>query len=495
MSKPLVVFISPREDKLCFNLVSFNLSTRNEVPCCTKEVHDLLKFFEKPPEFITKNVKAIVCNINGFYKNGTIDHEFCSKLATKLKNLKIPFRFISRLHTAAMCTFVAAKVDPKIDKEALQIDVQKEIFKLLSFSRSDEGYVMTKVQEYPKDYNMNVLLGQSNPTKIIIVNASPLFPVSSELNPIIFHSHNSNCLFDAGKELVDHMFHLESSKKYFVIPQALDKFGVSANGNDPSDNDILLKIKGNEYLPAAESCVVSRFHRKFFITGKSGTKNVILQGPIEITKECHRIKLTLSVDLNNYPSLIHEAVILSKVSKMPKKLKTEKLPIIGFFDNSSVICLWNETENCYKFMDSWNGKFGKDLFVDFLLPKPTIVASSTGVTSLAGAVYDLIKIMSMPSTAITIDDTWKFTFTEDDENPILLEFDTFEKSRKQASPAFLMALMLKEHIRAIKKETVKKPIKLGFRLLDEFENPEARKRVEAGLEEACGMIKIGFLLV
>uniref|UniRef100_A0AC35EWQ0 Uncharacterized protein n=1 Tax=Panagrolaimus sp. PS1159 TaxID=55785 RepID=A0AC35EWQ0_9BILA len=146
-------------------------------------------------------------------------------------------------------------------------------------------------------------------------------------------------------------------------------------------------------------------------------------------------------------------------------------------------------------MDSWNGKYGKDLFMDFLLPKPTIAASSADCTSLAGAVYDLIKIMSMPSNAISIDDTWKFTFTEDDENPVLLEFDTFEKSRKQASPAFLMAMMLKEHIRAIKKETGKKPIKLGFRLLDEFENPEARKLVEAGLKEACGMIKIGFLLV
>uniref|UniRef100_A0AC35EUB2 Uncharacterized protein n=1 Tax=Panagrolaimus sp. PS1159 TaxID=55785 RepID=A0AC35EUB2_9BILA len=290
MSKSLVVFITPRGDNFCFNLVSFNLSTRKEVPCCTKEIHDLLKFFDKPPEFISKNVKGIVCNIYGFCKNGIIDHEFCSKLATKLKNLKIPFRFMSNLHITAM----------------------------------------TAVREIPKNYDPDVLLGQSNPTKIIIVNANPFFPVSakvgmlqqilSEWNPIIFHRHTSNFLFNAVKELVDHMFQLESSKKYFVIPQTLDKFGVSANGKDPNDNDILVKIKGNEYLPAAESCVVSRFHRKYYITGKSKSKNVILQGPIEITKECHRIKLTLSVDLNNYPTIHHEAVILSKVSKMPKKL-------------------------------------------------------------------------------------------------------------------------------------------------------------------------------
>uniref|UniRef100_A0A914QZ79 Uncharacterized protein n=1 Tax=Panagrolaimus davidi TaxID=227884 RepID=A0A914QZ79_9BILA len=92
---------------------------------------------------------------------------------------------------------------------------------------------------------------------------------------------------------------------------------------------------------------------------------------------------------------------------MPKKLKTEKLPIIGFFNNSSVICLWNvtnlwihgmvrmfelnKTKKRFLFVP---GKFGKDLFIDFLLPKPTIVASSTDVTSLNGAVYDLVKIMS-----------------------------------------------------------------------------------------------------
>uniref|UniRef100_A0A914QGT9 Uncharacterized protein n=1 Tax=Panagrolaimus davidi TaxID=227884 RepID=A0A914QGT9_9BILA len=398
MSKPLVVFITPPEDNSCFNLVSFDLSTRKEVPCCTKEVNDLLKFFDKPPEFIT-NVKGIVCNIYGFCKNGIIDHEFCSKLATKLKNLKIPFRFMSNLHITAMCTFIAAKIDPKIDKEVLQIYIQDEIFKLCSFSRSEDGYVMTKVREIRKNYHPDVLLGQSNPTKIIIVNANAFLPVSAkvktlqlylfEWNPIVVHRNTSNFLFDAVKELVDHMFNVEGSKKHFVIPQTLDKFGVSANGKDPSDNDILVKIKGNEYLPATESCVVSRFHRNFYITGKPKTKNVILQGPIEITKECHRIKLTLSVDLNNYPSINQEAVILSKVSKMPKTLKiekTEKLPIIGFFDNASVICLWNESENCYKFMDSWNGKFGKDLFIDFLLPKPTIVASSTDVTSLAGAI-------------------------------------------------------------------------------------------------------------
>uniref|UniRef100_A0A914QJ54 Uncharacterized protein n=1 Tax=Panagrolaimus davidi TaxID=227884 RepID=A0A914QJ54_9BILA len=266
------------------------------------------------------------------------------------------------------------------------------------------------------------------------------------------------------------MHNIESSKKYFVIPQSLEEFGVTVFGKD--ENEILFKIKKDEYLPAEETFVVSRFNKKFY--------------------------LILSIDLNNIPTLSHEAVILSRVKNMPKKLKndkSEKLPIIGFFELASVILLWNDKDKCYKFMDSWNGKFGKDLFLDFLLPKPAIVSSSTDVVSLNGAVYDFIKVMSMPPDAITIHPDWKFTITEDIDNPVLLEFDVFEKPRKQASPAFLLAIMVKEHLKAIKKETGKRPTKLGFRLLDEFESPEARKRVEAGLKEACEMIKIGFFLL
>uniref|UniRef100_A0AC35GKW0 Uncharacterized protein n=1 Tax=Panagrolaimus sp. PS1159 TaxID=55785 RepID=A0AC35GKW0_9BILA len=88
-----------------------------------------------------------------------------------------------------------------------------------------------------------------------------------------------------------------------------------------------------------------------------------------------------------------------------------------------------------------------------------------------------------------------FTITKDVDNPVLLEFDTFENSRKQASPAFLMAILLKQHIKSIKKEIGKRPTKLGFRILEEFESLEARKRVENGLKEACEMMKIGFLLL
>uniref|UniRef100_A0AC34GVW8 Uncharacterized protein n=1 Tax=Panagrolaimus sp. ES5 TaxID=591445 RepID=A0AC34GVW8_9BILA len=393
-------------------------------------------------------------------------------------------------------------IDPEIDKEILQINADCDIFKLLSLSRTENGYVVKKFRKIPKNFDAEVLLDSTNPSKILISKACPCANVEelksnlSAWNPIIMEEHAS--VFDALKEMVDHIVGLESGKKYFVIPQCRVEYGITAVNLNPNEDDIFLPIKGYTNLPFTESCVVSRFDKKFYITTKYKTNFNVLQKPHEITKEGHRIKLILSVDINNMPTLNHEGVLLSRVKNMPKKLKVEKtemLPIIGFFDYASVICLWNDENNCYEFLDSWNGKFGKDLFLDFMFPKPKFVDSSTKVTSLSAAVYDLIKIMSMPPDDIKVDLKWKFTFTKDEDHPVLLEFYSLDGSQTHASPTYLMARILNEHIRAIKKATGKKPSKLGCRLLDEFESAEARKRVEAGLEQACKLIEIGFLLV
>uniref|UniRef100_A0AC34GWU1 Uncharacterized protein n=1 Tax=Panagrolaimus sp. ES5 TaxID=591445 RepID=A0AC34GWU1_9BILA len=415
---------------------------------------------------------------------------------------------MSNLHITAMSKLIGAKIDPNVDKEILQIYVAGEMFKILTLCRTENGYELKEVREIPKNYDPKILLGSSNPSKIILSNAIPFFPSAkivllksylSTWNPITLEGHVRDYLFDAVKEIVDHMFRTESGKKYFVIPQCLDQFGISAVECNPSKNDILVSTDKHECLPLTKSCIITRFdNNKYYLAVKDKTNFNILQQPHEITKEGHRIKLTLSVDINNMPTLNHEGVLLSRVKNMPKKLKIEKtemLPIIGFFDYASVICLWDNENNRYDFLDSWNGKFGKDLFLDFMFPKSTLADSFKDITCLSAAVYDLITIMSMPADDIKVDPKWKFTITKDEDNPVLLEFDTFEEKRMPASPTYLMARIFNEHIRAIKKETGIKPKKLGFRLLDEFESADARKRVEAGLKEACEYIKVECLIV
>uniref|UniRef100_A0A914PER6 Uncharacterized protein n=1 Tax=Panagrolaimus davidi TaxID=227884 RepID=A0A914PER6_9BILA len=202
--------------------------------------------------------------------------------------------------------------------------------------------------------------------------------------------------------------------------------------------------------------------------------------PYTVPEECHRIKLTLSVDINTFPTIKHEAIIITEVAALPHKLNadlTENIPVIGFFDNSSVICM-----------------YGRDLYIDFTEERPTFVDKAENVNSLVGAVYDLIKILSLPPDNIKAEHHWGFKIAKDAENPVLIEFETYEGYAQAAPPAFLMKMMLREHIKAIKNESNEKPTKLGFYLFDEFDD-DAKKRVENGLEEACKLLNVEFVMV
>uniref|UniRef100_A0A914PTJ1 Uncharacterized protein n=1 Tax=Panagrolaimus davidi TaxID=227884 RepID=A0A914PTJ1_9BILA len=111
------------------------------------------------------------------------------------------------------------------------------------------------------------------------------------------------------------------------------------------------------------------------------------------------------------------------------------------------------------------------------------------------AVLDLIKIMSMlPNSKIEADPSWGFTFTENAENPLLIQFDNFDGNKKAASPAFLMAMLLKHHLKIIKSEIGEKPKELGFWLLDKFKADE-KERIKNGIKDACTLLKVSFVEV
>uniref|UniRef100_A0A914YVM7 Uncharacterized protein n=1 Tax=Panagrolaimus superbus TaxID=310955 RepID=A0A914YVM7_9BILA len=138
--------------------------------------------------------------------------------------------------------------------------------------------------------------------------------------------------------------------------------------------------------------------------------------------------------------------------------------------------------------------FGKDLYLDFIEERPTFVDKAENVNSLVGAAYDLIKIMSLSPDNIKHEHHWGFQIVKDSENPVLIEFETHEGYAQAASPAFLMKMLLREHMKAIKIDVGEKPTKLGFCLLDDF-TVEAKKRVENGLEAACKLLKIEFMMI
>ena len=85
-----------------------------------------------------------------------------------------------------------------------------------------------------------------------------------------------------------------------------------------------------------------------------------LPSEVAFETECHKLELNLTINHNNDSVLYQETMLLPEILDFPKTLTSKvatKIPVIGFWDNSSVICVWNEAKNCYEFSEKWNGKF------------------------------------------------------------------------------------------------------------------------------------------
>uniref|UniRef100_A0AC34FCY8 Uncharacterized protein n=1 Tax=Panagrolaimus sp. ES5 TaxID=591445 RepID=A0AC34FCY8_9BILA len=180
----------------------------------------------------------------------------------------------------------------------------------------------------------------------------------------------------------------------------------------------------------------------------------------------HKRQITLSVNEGSLPSYKAEAKIHEVIKNLPQTLnekdETIRMPVIAFFDNSSVICIWNADQSGYEFLDSWNGIFGNELLIAFDKEKPSYCTEAVATirSKPTFVVSDLLNVMSKSSAKPFY--PFGFKITEDSENPVLIEFDNFDGTRKVATPVFLMALLLKQHIKMIKNETVEKPAKIGF---------------------------------
>uniref|UniRef100_A0AC35GM90 Uncharacterized protein n=1 Tax=Panagrolaimus sp. PS1159 TaxID=55785 RepID=A0AC35GM90_9BILA len=70
--------------------------------------------------------------------------------------------------------------------------------------------------------------------------------------------------------------------------------------------------------------------------------------------------------------------------------------------------------------------------------------------------------MSIPPKQLKAKPQWGFKITKDDENPILLEFDNFDGTKKAGTPILLMAMLLKQHVKVITAKTGKKPTQIAY---------------------------------
>uniref|UniRef100_A0A914XVU6 Uncharacterized protein n=1 Tax=Panagrolaimus superbus TaxID=310955 RepID=A0A914XVU6_9BILA len=214
-----------------------------------------------------------------------------------------------------------------------------------------------------------------------------------------------------------------------------------------------------------------------------------------LNQNAHRYDLTLMIDENNMPKYNISRIETQNIINLPQKFDetiTTKIPVISFFDNSSVICVHKNAEkNGYQFLESWNGKYGNELYIAFDKEELAYCTEAIKIyqTKPSFVICDLLKIMSMPLKEVLSIKTLSFSITKDSKNDILLEFDNFDGTRKIASPAFLMALLLEQHLKAIKAEINETPKELYF-CFPYDRDIENRKRIVKWIQESCKLAKI-----
>uniref|UniRef100_A0A914PBW4 Uncharacterized protein n=1 Tax=Panagrolaimus davidi TaxID=227884 RepID=A0A914PBW4_9BILA len=132
-----------------------------------------------------------------------------------------------------------------------------------------------------------------------------------------------------------------------------------------------------------------------------------------------------------------------------------------------------------------------DLYISFDEEKPKYCQKALEAvrTKPTFVVHNIFEIMSKSPESVPECAFHDFKIIKDEEYPVLLEFDNFGETRKHATPEFLMALLLRQHLKAIKKEIGMKSKKIAFTTFDEFSDEEWN-RVNMKLTEACEMVKI-----
>uniref|UniRef100_A0AC34FWM5 Uncharacterized protein n=1 Tax=Panagrolaimus sp. ES5 TaxID=591445 RepID=A0AC34FWM5_9BILA len=435
-----------------------------------------------------------------------------SKVIRDFLNLhSIPNHFCSVEHKMAYNTLIAANISPKINDYFLHVCVDTKIIRVECTCFTVDGHQTiedrvvesSRYEEWTKSFL--TMLKSSEVTKAVLFSPGPDMSMLKKFINVLM----SNKDFKFGDKLIviDYDKILEAEEqaivemakwffdrsyiKFYILPRIqrpVEIFGVIG--------DSKMTFITAEYLESIP-------FKKAIIAAKSIQKICmmeIVEGKVIETlkmddQKCHQRKVTLKIESECFPELLVESIIIPEIKGLPKKLdkiselSETKIPVIGFFGQSSVICVYKD--GGYQFLDSWNGLYGNELFINLEQSKPKYGMDAIKMDKMSSVVYDLIKIMSMPLDEIVVDENWKFVITKDSENPVLIEFDNFEGEKKAATTKLLMAMLIKEQIKCIKNEmgAAEKPVEIGFCFFDTFSEGE-KKRVESGIEESCKLLKM-----
>uniref|UniRef100_A0AC35F2Z8 Uncharacterized protein n=1 Tax=Panagrolaimus sp. PS1159 TaxID=55785 RepID=A0AC35F2Z8_9BILA len=344
------------------------------------------------------------------------------------------------------------------------------------------------------------ICGSSTPQKIIAatINCKAAFKK-------IFKSKNVTFL-NVGAHIYYERFIVETVKwffdksfiKYYILP--ISSRNIRIYGYYGTAKNILdiIYIQLNDPLPVKKAVYYSKSIPQLHVMFNESTHTYGYQH--ELSKNCHGYQTTVTIDEENFEIIETKSYCFNAFKKVLSQMNTllnPKIPFIGFYDNSSVIGICKNSEEGYQFLEEWNDMFGNECFISFDQKRPKFgqSASNSLKTKNTFVVFDLLNIMSMAPEKIKIDKTWGFTFTKNEDNPVLLKFDYFDGTKKCSSPSFLMAIFLRQHLKAIESKIGQKPEKVAFWIIDRKFNESERKRIENGLKKSCKLLKINCIFV
>uniref|UniRef100_A0AC34F4I1 Uncharacterized protein n=1 Tax=Panagrolaimus sp. ES5 TaxID=591445 RepID=A0AC34F4I1_9BILA len=453
-------------------------------------------FIQKIPKLFSKNVKAAILNMSQLKNHGySSNYEFCKVVREKLNRLKISHRFIPDEESVPATILTASNFSAKIGDHVLVIMIDKDQFyRIKEFEYTQNGYEMRNFKAIKIcDATRNNIVTNKKLAKIIACNMNSL-PTKNlrnllKLEKLViveaeeYQKAKSKFLCNTAKWMKD-----KSLQKFHISPTPIKGYAVVGMIGDIEYG--LFTVDSNEKLPLTKTLEITKTYQNYRIVfiDKDGIQIIETK---QFDKDCHKFQLIFRIDTEHFYSFTPMNVLLHGMPALPNILdrtQQSKLPVIVFWDNSSVICI-SKNGGEYNFSEKWNGFYGNALFINFNKKRPFLDTNITVETKMDTVVFDFLKILSMPINNIEIDEGWKFRFTKDAENPCLIEFTNFDGEKKAATPTLLMAILLRQHLKIITEEIGQKPKQIGISLIDNF-NVDERKRVEEKIQESCQLLQI-----
>uniref|UniRef100_A0A914PX46 Uncharacterized protein n=1 Tax=Panagrolaimus davidi TaxID=227884 RepID=A0A914PX46_9BILA len=483
------------------------------------------KFIDDIPKIFTKNFLSVFFQVCLFKPNGFKHNlEFCQILRDSFAALKIRTYFFSIPDYLYTHLFIATKTKIQLEEEVILLLDNPDKLNVFHCKLTKAGYEKEMIDNFVFDpkADVNVLreniIRSTNPKKIIFATYKP-----KSKNTMLFKNQilkdfvvdvfdiRRLCEFDIQflYEMTIWILNRLSGHiaKCLFMPKCARHYAVyfvSFETNPPSPIEIL-SVMPSEALPLFKAAYVGRTShpRQVCLASIDPLTDEIhiIQELDLILNKCHATKVVLTIDSESFPTIKVESYILPEIFGMPNMLDETlkfKIPVIGIYGtpNFSVICYCKNDKSGYEFMKSWNWIYGNELSITFHNKKPVFGAAIHELKECnpSTVVYDLIKIMAMSPENVKVEKFWDFKITKDKENPILLEFDTFDGTRKRASPAFLMAMLIRQHLKAIEAEIGEKPNELGFCLFVNY-SEEEMERIKSQIKESCNLLKISCVFI